>query len=204
MSDDTSPTQSDASRDLPDAETVFHHFFTPWFPLEDPREAFLRSDLEQIELDPGQHIRVLSPLTDEGRQRILDQIERTTRSARQDLSAMLDLDGEPDRTWLTRLEAHLAPETLQSLLRGSNPEKPDNPHLVLTCEIGALIAEILRNEWPTLQWIPDFPYFESSLFDLNTNVRVPAFHWAIKLMSGDERKPLADKVAATVDYLRGA
>lgn len=189
---------------LPDAETVYHHFFTPWFPLEDPREAFLRSDLEQIELEPGQHIRVLSPLTEEGRERIQAQLEHTTRAARQDLAALLRTDVPPDRGWLTRLEAHFTPETLQELFRGSNPERPDNPYLVLCCESGALIAEVLQSEWPALQWIPDFPYFESSLFDLNTKVRIPVFHWAIKLMSGDERKPLGHKVSATLEYLRDA
>jgi hypothetical protein len=188
--------------ELPDAETVFHHYFGPWFPPEDPRNPKLRSDLEQVELEKGQHIRVLSPLTEEGRTRMLAQLERTSRAALQDLPSLLKVQGAADRNWLTALETYLAPEYLQNLLRVSPPEKVDNQYLVLCCESGALIAEVLRREWPALQWIADFPYFESSLFDLNTKVMIPVFHWAVKVMSGDERKPLADKVAATVEYLQ--
>jgi hypothetical protein len=189
--------------ELPDAETVYHHFFGPWFPPEDPRTPMLRSDLEQVELEAGQHIRVLSPLTDEGRGKIESQLDRTTRAALQDIPTILRRDANtPDRAMLAELEAYLTPEKLQDLMRTSNPEKMDNPFLILCCETGALIAEVLQKEWPRLQWIGDFPYFESSLFDLNTKVMIPTFHWAVKLMSGDERKPLADKVAATTDYLR--
>jgi hypothetical protein len=188
--------------DLPNAETLHNHFFGAWIPPEDPRPPLLRSDLEQAELEPGQHIRVLSPLTDEGRAHILAQVERTTQAALVDMPALLQLSGTPSREWLTALENYLTPEKIQELLRASNPEKMDNPYFVLCCESGALIAEVLKKEWPSLQWIGDFPYFESCLFDLNTKVMIPVFHWALKTMSGDERKPLADKVAATIEFLQ--
>lgn len=188
--------------DLPDSDTLYHHFLSRWIPPEDPRTPLLRSDLEQIELDPGQHIRVLSPLTDEGRLEIEAQIGRTTDAALQDIPALLDLQGEPGIHWLDAIEAHLTTERLQNLIRASNPDKPDNPYLVFCCETGAVIGEVLRREWPPLRWLGDFPYWESSLFDLNAKLMIPVFHWAVKTMSGDERKPLRDKIAATVEFLR--
>jgi len=188
--------------DLPDADTAYHHFLGRWIPPEDPRQPILRSDLEQIELDPGQHIRVLSPLTDEGREEIERQIERTTQAALADLPALLKLDGDPEVAWLDAIEAHLTPERLQDLMRASNPDKPDNPYFVFCCETGALIGHLLQREWPRLRWLGDFPYFESSLFDLNARVRIPVFHWAVKTLSGDERKPLRDKLAATIEFLQ--
>ena len=190
------------SIELPDAETLYHHFFSRWIPPEDPRDAQLRSDLEQIELEPGQHIRVLSPLTDEGRKEIDAQLARATEAALADIPALLKLDTPPSLDWLDALETHLTPGRIQELLRGSDPDKLDNAYLILCCETGALIGHLLRNAWPSLRWLGDFPYFESGLFDLNAAIRIPVFHWAIKTLSGDERKPLRDKVAATIDFLR--
>ncbi|WFB34799.1 hypothetical protein P3T73_11570 [Kiritimatiellota bacterium B12222] len=189
--------------DLPDAETLYHHFFTGWIPPEDPRPAHLRSDLEQIELTPGEHIRVLSPLTDEGRQQMDAQIKRTTQAALADIPHLLQREDAPSLEWLDGLENYLTPERIQELLRASNPEKMDNPYFVLCCETGALIGHLLQQQWPRLQWLGDFPYFESSLFDLNAKVRFPVFHWAVKCLSGDERHPLKQKIKASIDYLRG-
>ncbi len=190
------------SIELPDAETLYHQFFSRWIPPEDPRKAQLRSDLEQIELEPGQHIRVLSPLTDEGRKEVDAQLARATEAALADIPAMLKLDTPPSLEWLDALEAHLTPERIQELLRGSDPDKHDNLYLILCCETGALIGHLLQKAWPTLRWLGDFPYFESSLFDLNATICIPTFHWAVKTLSGDEHKPLRDKVSATIEFLR--
>lgn len=190
------------STELPDAETLYHHFLAGWIAPEDPRDRILRSDLEQIELQQGQHIRMLSPLNEEGQKLMREQLDRTTRAALADFPAMLEVEGPPSVLWLNRLEAHATPERLQNWLRISNPEKPDNPWFVICCETAAVIAEVLRQGWPRLQWLPDTPYFESDLFDLNAKVRIPVFHWATRALSGDERKSLEAKVAATLEYLR--
>jgi len=187
--------------ELPDAETLFHHFFAGWFPPEDPDTPMLRSDLEQVELAKGQHPRILSSLNEEGRELIDHQLERTRQAGVADLPNLLGVSGTPTVDWLDALETYATPERVQDLIRASNPEKPDNRYLILCCETGAVIADILKSSWTPLQWIGDFPYFESCLFDLNTRLRIPVFHWAVKTLSGDERKPLRDKVAATLEFL---
>lgn len=190
------------STELPDSETLYHHFLAGWISPEDPRDRILRSDLEQVVLEPGQHIRVLTPLNEEGQKLMRNQLERSTRAALADFPAMLQVEGSPSVEWLTRLEAHVTPERLQNWLRMSDPEKPDNPWFVLCCETGTIIAEVLRQGWPRLQWLPDTPYFESDLFDLNAKVRIPVFHWAVRALSGDEVHPLRDKIEATLTFLR--
>jgi hypothetical protein len=190
------------STELPNSETLYGHFFSGWIPPEDPRQSHLRSDLEQIELDPGEHIRVLSPLSGEGREQIDVQLARTTQAALADIPRLLKVSGEPTLEWLDELEAYLSPEKIQELLRNSNPDKMDNPYFVLCCETGALIGHLLQKQWPQLKWLGDFPYFESSLFDLNAKAMFPVFHWAIKTMSGDERHPLKEKVQASVKFLQ--
>jgi hypothetical protein len=162
----------------------------------------LRSDLEQVELQEGQHIRILSPLNEEGRNLMTQQLQRTTQAALADFPHLLGVTGSPTAAWLTALESKATPEQLQQWLRSSNPERPDNPWFVICCETGTVIAEVLRAEWPRFQWIPDTPYFESDLFDLNARVRIPVFHWAVKALSGDERRPLAEKISACLDFVR--
>lgn len=190
------------SVELPDAETLYHHFLAGWISPDDPRDRLLRSDLEQIELQPGQHIRMITPLNQEGQKLMKDQLQRTTQAALADFPAMLQVEGPPSVAWLKRLEEHVTPERLQGWLRMSNPEKPDNPWFVLCCETAAVIAEVLKKEWPRLQWLPDTPYFESDLFDLNAKVRIPVFHWATRALSGDETNPLEEKIDATLEFLR--
>lgn len=190
------------SVELPSAETLYHHFLAGWIAPDDPRDRVLRSDLEQVELTGGQHIRILSPLNEEGKRVMTDQLHRTTHAALADFPSMLGVSGTPTIDWLTALEQKATPEQIQRWLRSSNPERPDNPWFVLCCETGAIIAEVLKAGWPRFQWLPDTPYFESDLFDLNARIRIPVFHWAVKTLSGDERWPLKDKVAACLDYVR--
>ena len=187
--------------ELPSAETLYNVYFAPWIPDEDVRAHTLRGDVEQVELPPGGHIRSLCPLTTEARQQVEAQLGQITRAARADLGALLERAGDPSLEWLERLETVVTPAKLQSWLRGSDPAKPDNTYLLVCCETGALIAEVLRREHPALRWLPDLPYFESALFDLNTLTLIPVFHWAIKTLSGDKPHPLRDKITATRDFL---
>lgn len=188
--------------DLPSSQILYSVYFAPWFPPEDPRAPQLRDDAEQIELPPGGHIRSLCPLTDEGRARVDAQLDRITQAAHADLGALLECAGEPGFQWLDRLEAVATPEKLQTWMRGSDPAKADNTYFLVACETGALIASVLRREYPALRWLPDFPYFESTLFDLNTLTLLPVFHWAVKTLSGDERHPLRDKIKAVGELFR--
>ncbi len=189
--------------ELPDSDTLYAHFLAPWIPDEEGRERFLRSDLEEIELEEGAHIRVLHPLPAEARGAVEEQLRRMQAAALADLPGLLGVQGDPSLEWLDALERWMSPERLRGLLRGSDPASPDNNWLLLCCETGALIALLLEAHWPALRWIPDAPYFESALFDLNAKLRIPVFHWAVKALSGEERRPLREKFHATIGFLRG-
>ena len=190
-----------ATAELPTAETLYAVYFAAWFPDEDPRAPRLRSDIEEIELPPGVPIKTLCPLTDEGRRHVTQQLKDIHNAALKDLPVLLDKSGDPDVDWLETLETKATPEQLKTWLKGSDPTKPDNNYLLLCCETGALLAGILQRKWPRLQWIHDFPYFESSLFDLNGKVMIPVFHWAIKALSGDDKHPLKAKIEGAVAFL---
>lgn len=190
-----------SATDLPSAETLYNLFLAPWWPPEEPQRPELRGDLEEIELPPGGHIRDLCPLPRELREAVRSQLDRTTAAAKTDLAALLGRNDPPGIAWLTALEAHATPAQLQQWLRSSDPARPDNNYLVLVCETGTLIAHLLQTRHPRLRWLEAFPYFESTLFDLNRMTLIPVFHWAVKLLSGDDRQPLRDKIGALAHFL---
>ncbi len=188
--------------DLPSAETLYAVFFAPWFDPADPRAPRLRSDIEEIELPPGTHPRTLCELNPDERRQVETYLANITRAALSDLPALLGRDGEPDIAWLEALEAKAAPAQLRAWLQSSHPENPQNNYLLLTCELGALLAVLLQRNHPGLRWIEDLPYFESCLFDLNRRVRIPVFHWAVKALSGDAETGLREKTDAALKFLR--
>lgn len=188
--------------DLPSAETLYNVFFAPWFDPADPRLPRLRSDIEEIELPPGTHPRTLCELSPDERRHAESLLARITRAALADLPALLHLTGDPAPDWLHALHAKATPQQLQTWLRSSNPQNPQNNYLLLTCELGALLALLLQHRHPGLRWIEDLPYFESALFDLNTKTRIPVFHWAVKALSGDPQTSLPEKLTATLTLLR--
>ncbi len=187
---------------LPDAETVYQYYLAPWIPEGDGRPRQLRSDLEEIELLKGQHIRILSPLPEDTRLQVEQQLLGMQEAAIQDLGSLLKQEGAPTLDWLEALESWADEEQVQQLFRESPPHEVDNSWLLICCECGALFASLLQQRHPQLQWLPDWPYFESSLFDLNRRVRIPVFHWAVKLLSGEERQPLREKVEGVKQFLQ--
>lgn len=187
---------------LPTAETLHRVFFAPWFDPSDPRTPQLRSDIEEIELPPGTHPRTLCELTPEERRHVETLLANITRAALTDLPALLGLDGEPAPAWLDTFHTRATPAQIQIWLQSSNPENPQNNTLLLTCELGALLAVLLQRQHPGLRWIEDLPYFESALFDLNRSVRIPVFHWGLKALSNDPHTHLREKFNATLEFLR--
>lgn len=187
--------------ELPSAETLYNLFLARWTGEEDPRVPELRGDLEEIELEPGTHPRELCRLPSDVRPQVRAHLKQVEEAAVADLGGLFDLSGEPSLDWLDAIDRQITPERLQGWLRGSDPARQDNSYLLLCCELGTLLARILRTRHPALQWIEDIPYFESVLFDLNRKTMIPVFHWAVKTLSGDERHPLREKVLAVDSFL---
>ena len=71
----------------------------------------------------------------------------------------------------------------KTLMKEANPKDFNNAFLVMTCEFGAVLGEVLARQLPGLHWLIDWPYWESSIFDPQTGQVVAVFHWAIKKFS---------------------
>jgi len=190
---------------LPGADALFQCFCAGWYPdhrrHEDPPE--LRPDLEEIELPPGTHVSALQFLDPEGRKQTADIIQKIGRAGEADWISTLGVTPPVDEKWLTAFEKAWPADRVLDAVRSSDPSSLDNPWLVLVCETGALVGSMLRQRRPALQWLYDAPYWDSSLFDLNTLVRVPVFHWAARRFSADGcDHPLIDKIEATMEFIQ--
>lgn len=190
---------------LPDSASLFHCFCAGWYPMErrhtDPPE--LASDLEEIDLPAGVHLSAVNPLNAEGMAIARQQIKAMEEAAITDWQSSLGVQGDVSRAWLDTFEEKFRARYILDLVRSSDPSQMNNPWLVVACETGAMLGLLLRQQRPALQWIYDLPYWDSALFDLNTRVRLPVFHWAFKRMSADGvADTLADKMDAALAFIR--
>ena len=190
---------------LPTAEELFDTYFRPWYPDQgNDRTLYgLLPDLEEIELPTGTPISVLQPLDDrKDRQAVLAHLERMTEAAQQDFAPLLGIQAPFGPHWIAAFEEQVDEGQIQKWIEQSPPDDLQNNLLLIVCETALLLAEELIARRPGLQWLPDVPYWESALFDLNTRVRIPVFHWVIKRLAADyEKEPLLPKIEAAVSFI---
>ena len=190
---------------LPTAEELFDTYFRPWYPDQgNDRSLYgLLPDLEEIELPKGTSISVLQPLHNRNdRRAVLAHLDRMTDAAQQDFPTLFGVTAPPSPDWIAAFEAQVDEAKIRSWIEQSPPGDLQNNLLVLTCETAVILAQQLISRRPGLQWLPDVPYWESALFDLNTRVRVPVFHWVIKRLGADfGNEPLQPKIDATIAFI---
>lgn len=125
----------------------------------------------------------IGPLTAEGRQDVLKQIETMTQAAKSDWARYLKVSGDLDLNWISAIDQHYHRDRIRDVIKDSQPDDFSNNYLVTCCEFGAAMGYVLRSICPRLLWYPDWPYWESALLDPQSNTLIPVFHWAVKKMS---------------------
>lgn len=186
------------------AHELYDRYFGPWYMPERPAlHPGTRPDMEEIVLEAGQHISAIQPLPPEHRDQPREKVAAMFDAFRQDGERLLKQAPPVSRAWIAGIDAWATKERVAGLVKQSVPLNFSNPYLILCCEFGAGIGEVMRQEQPGLQWIYDWPYWDSVIFDLNTRSAFPVFHWAVKRMTelgGSEA--LAAKFEAALEHVR--
>jgi hypothetical protein len=104
-------------------------------------------------------------------------------AARGDWQAYLPLRDVVSLEGIDAFDAHWTRQQIAGLLRRSEADDFQNDYLVVCCELGAVLGEVMRTLRPDLEWLYDSPYWESSLWHAASGSRMHVFHWAIKKMS---------------------
>jgi hypothetical protein len=191
---------------LPHCDELFVKFFTPWLGNESrQRRGYkaTRPDLEQI-AEPDAPLDDVQVLTAEGQTITKKLIADMLQAATSDWSSYLPVTEPVSLDWAVAFDRFYDRSKIQNLIDRSDPSKIGNDYLVVTCEFGVVLGEVLRQELSELVWLYDKPYWESALFCTATGSRVNVFHWAVKKMSEyGVDDGFGAKVRACVNLLRG-
>jgi hypothetical protein len=170
---------------LPDADDVFRTFFAPWYAPKDlARRGFAATRPDVQGWAPaGVATLDASPPTIEGQQAAEAQVRRMLEAAAEDWTRSVHVSGSPSTAWIDAFDRYYDRRRVAALIASSNPNDFGNELVVLCCEFGAVLGHVLREEAPELEWLYDWPYWESALYDPRHGMRINVFHWAIKKFS---------------------
>jgi hypothetical protein len=142
-----------------------------------------RGDIEVYSDHSGKPASELCNLTSEGQQTVASQITTMIGAARGDWAGYLDVADVISLEAIHAFDRHWTRKRIAEVIRSSDPVDFSNEYVVLCCELGAVLGEVMRMVRPEMVWLYDWPYWESGLWDEASGSRVNAFHWAMKKMS---------------------
>jgi len=175
-----------ARNKLSDCDILFRKFFDRWYTKEDREHrpyTATRPDMEQLSIPPGAKASELSPLTATTIDEVQGQISSMRSAAADDWPTYLKVSAPISLEWIAAFDSHYDRDAVQKVVARSQASDFSNDYVVLCCELGAILGEVLLQQNRRLQWLYDRPYWESAIFDPGSNFRVNVFHWAVKKMS---------------------
>ncbi len=191
--------------ELLDAPDVYARWFARWLRSADRERRgaeSLRPDLIEVAAFRAVPAAELSTLASEVQQKVLDQIGRMVAAARVDWKEWCGRHDVLSREGLGAIDAGFDPAAIAQIHSSSDPEDFGNTLLVTACELGGVIGSALAAARPSLHWVPDWPYFESTLVDRPTGVVIPPFHWAIRKLSAQGAGGgLVERVGVVLSHL---
>ena len=151
--------------DLPNADSLFVTYFSPWYPAEAEREYPLPDQIwRRLSFRMVFISMSLNPLTPEGMEAATQQVSQMYNAALVDWKQVLGVDGTPSLEWIRAFDAWCSEENIMDLLRQSDPKNAANSYVVIACEAGAMFGHCLIQAQPGLQWLYDWPYWDSAVF----------------------------------------
>ena len=174
-----------ADTSLPDADEIFLRFFAPWYAAVDlsrRKVSATRPDVQSW-AKAGVLAVEASPLMPEAQHEAAEMVDAMLHAATSDWPESIGVSGTPSSGWIDTFDNHYDRRRVTEVVASAAPAEFDNELVVLCCEFGTVLGEVLRTEAPTLEWLYDWPYWESSLYDPDHGMRINVFHWAIKKFS---------------------
>ncbi|MDF3059295.1 MAG: hypothetical protein K0R17_3510 [Rariglobus sp.] len=173
---------------IPENDPLFLRFLDPWYSEADRKRKnwdATRPDMLTISGYVGASPDDLQILVLEGQNESKARIERMLAACRSDWPTYLNLSGGIgiDLDWIDAFDAYYDRKKVSEIIDKSDPTDFSNDYLILVCEFGAALGHVLQRMEPRLNWVYDWPYWESSLVDTQTGTIIPTFHWAVKKFS---------------------
>jgi hypothetical protein len=172
---------------LPGCDTLFMRFFDRWYGDADRARKGLRAtrpDMLREETFVGRQPDDIQTLDAASTAKSLKQVRAIFAAARTDWKASLGVTAPVSMAWVDAFDRHYDAKRVATVIRSSDRADFANEYLVLCCELGAVLGEVMLRRNRRLAWLLEWPYWESAVFDSKTGHVIPVFHWAIKKMSG--------------------
>lgn len=170
---------------IPDADEIYVAYFDRWYDHEDrEQKKFTHTRPDMLDYyKPGLDVADLTRLTPADQEKVLDQIQVMVRTAKSDWEKYLPVTGEIDEKWIQSIDEHYTTREIAEVIKRSDPADFANELVVAVCQFGAVLGHVLLQSQPRLRWLPEWPYWESSLYDPASGNIIPPFHWAMKKFS---------------------
>lgn len=170
---------------LPDINELYSTFFDRWYGEDDRKRKgfeFARPDMMKC-YKAGLMPSEISCLTEQFQDEAIARVHRMVETAKTDWARYLTVYGEIDEQWVLAADKHYDRKAIRQLIKISDPSDFSNDLVVTVCQFGAVLGEVLRQIKPRLLWVPEWPYWETSLYDPISGNIIPTFHWAMKKFS---------------------
>lgn len=156
---------------------------------------------DRMSVDPlVTRVRDLCLLDDEKSAKVLAMMTTDLPAAtREDWAESIGVTGNVSPDWIDAVDRHFTRTRIRKLLERSDPADFSNEYLVVCCQLTAILGRVLTQASPRLVWVPEWPYWETFLFDEKLGERTNLFYWAIRKLSEDGVDvPLAEKCRVTL------
>jgi hypothetical protein len=170
---------------LPGCDELFLKFFARWYHPDDLKARVYeatRPDLE-TRYKPGTKASQIHLVNEKYVGVCLKQIATMVASAQGDFPGYLHVSLPLSLEWVDVFDRHYDEAEVLKVIGRSDPADFSNDLVVLCCEFGAVLGTTMIAEEKSLEWLEDYPYWESALYDARSGTRINVFHWAIKKFS---------------------
>jgi hypothetical protein len=185
---------------------MYHRFFDRWYSDDARRLQQSRATRPDVVSFPefvGRTVQEICPLTDVAAAEARRRVGMMRNAAEGDWPRHLSVRPPVDLDWIRSFDAHYDLDRVEALSARSDPADFSNDYLVTVCEFGAILGTVMTDLLPRVEWLPSWPYWETSIFDSATGSVIPVFHWSIKKFSTygiDDG--FAAKIEACIQMLR--
>jgi hypothetical protein len=163
-------------------EKIFDKYFLPWYNNKDKIDLKIKPDMYKA-IDAGTKISDINVITEEGISKVGAHIAAMISASQEDWGSYLEIKNKIGLEELDQFDNYYSKSKVIQLIKKSNPDDFSNEFLIICCEFGSIIGEILISLNNDLQWYYNQPYWESMIYHEKTGYMIPVYSWAIKKFS---------------------
>jgi hypothetical protein len=171
---------------LPHCDDLFLKYFDPWLDAGLRKRRILKATRPDMETTPqwkGLSASELARLPADSENEVRKQIQTMVDAATEDWPGFLLISPPVTLDWIDAFDKYYTRREIVKVINKSDPSDYSNDYVVLCCEFGAVLGQSLIGLNPRLFWLPEYPYWETPIFDPRSGSVINVFSWAVKKMS---------------------